>query len=143
MNTGRILGKQLGEPLFDLPLILPEMALHYLIATSEKLATEEQNQFLMDYERSVIPIIQKRLFAQVSFLLRGFYGEKFTAEEMTAVFVRMFYEQQIPETFACNLITYCTDEDITDRGVLAEVCFIFLLYLINFATFLDLMQLTI
>uniref|UniRef100_A0A8R1TIZ3 RING-type E3 ubiquitin transferase n=2 Tax=Onchocerca TaxID=6281 RepID=A0A8R1TIZ3_ONCVO len=120
-NDGRILGKQLGEPLFDLPLILPEMALHYFIATSEKLVTEGQNQFLMDYERSVIPIIQKRLFAQVSFLLRGFYGEKFTAEEMTAVFVRMFYEQQIPEAFACNLITYCTDEDITDRSALAEI----------------------
>lgn len=44
MNTGRILGKQLGEPLFDLPLTLPEMALHYLITTNEKLVTEGQNQ---------------------------------------------------------------------------------------------------
>ncbi|CAG9530002.1 unnamed protein product, partial [Cercopithifilaria johnstoni] len=121
MSTGRMLGKQLGEPLFDLPLILPEMALHYLIATNEKLATEGQNQFLMDYERSVIPIIQKRLFAQTSFLLRGFYGEKFTTEDMIAVFIRMFYQQQIPETFAYNLINYCTDEDVADHGALAEI----------------------
>ncbi|EFO24479.2 U-box domain-containing protein [Loa loa] len=120
MNTGRILGKQLGEPLFDLPLTLPEMALHYLITTNEKLATEEQNQFLMDYERSIIPVIQKRLFTQASFLLRGFYGEKFTAEDMIAVFVRMFYQQQIPENFAYNLIAYCTDED-SDHNALAEI----------------------
>uniref|UniRef100_A0A1I8EEY9 Ubiquitin conjugation factor E4 B n=1 Tax=Wuchereria bancrofti TaxID=6293 RepID=A0A1I8EEY9_WUCBA len=120
MNTSRILGKQLGEPLFDLPLTLPEMALHYLITTNEKLSTEGQNQFLMDHERSVISVIQKRLFAQTSFLLRGFYGEKFTAEDMIAVFVRMFYQQQVPETFACNLITYCSDEDM-DHGALAEI----------------------
>ncbi|KAK6104598.1 Ubiquitin elongating factor core family protein [Brugia pahangi] len=120
MNTSRILGKQLGEPLFDLPLALPEMALHYLITTNEKLSTEGQNQFLMDHERSVISVIQKRLFAQTSFLLRGFYGEKFTAEDMIAVFVRMFYQQQMPETFACNLITYCSDEDM-DHGALSEI----------------------
>ncbi|VDK82794.1 unnamed protein product [Litomosoides sigmodontis] len=121
MSTGSTLGKQLGEPLFDLPLTLPEAALHYLITTNEKLATEEQNQFLMDYERSVIPVIQKRLFAQTCFLLRGFYGKKFAAEEMVAVFVRMFYQQKIPETFAYNLINYCTDDDMTDHGALAEI----------------------
>ncbi|KAL3995419.1 Ubiquitin elongating factor core family protein [Acanthocheilonema viteae] len=121
MTTDRMLGKQLGEPLFDLPLTLPEIALHYLITANEKLATEGQNQFLMDYERSVIPVVQKRLFAQTSFLLRGFYGEKFTAEEMIAVFVRMFYQQQMPETFTYNLINYCADEDMTDHGTLAEI----------------------
>lgn len=41
---------------------------------------------------------------------------------MIAVFVRMFYEQEMPETFACNLIIYCTDED-TDHTALAEVYF--------------------
>lgn len=44
MSTDRMLGKQLGEPLFDLPLILPEMALQYLITINEKLTTEGQNQ---------------------------------------------------------------------------------------------------
>lgn len=48
MSTGRMLGKQLGEPLFDLSLTLPETALHYLITTNEKLATEEQNQVYFD-----------------------------------------------------------------------------------------------
>uniref|UniRef100_A0A915PGG9 RING-type E3 ubiquitin transferase n=1 Tax=Setaria digitata TaxID=48799 RepID=A0A915PGG9_9BILA len=121
MDTGRILGKQLGEPLFDLPLTLPEMALQYLITTNEKLITEEQNQFLMDYERSVIPVIQKRLFVQASFLLRGFYGQNFTAEDMIAVFVRMFYQQQIPEAFAYSLITYCVDDDVADHDALSEI----------------------
>lgn len=44
---------------------------------------------------------------------------------MIAVFVRMFYQQQIPEAFACNLINYCTNEEMTDHRVLAEVCFRF------------------
>lgn len=55
---------------------------------------------------------------------------RFTAEDMIAVFVRMFYQQQVPETFAYNLITYCTDEDMTDHGALAEVCFTLLSYII-------------
>ncbi|MCP9263648.1 Ubiquitin conjugation factor E4 B [Dirofilaria immitis] len=128
MNTGRMLGKQLGEPSFDLPLILPEMVLYYLITTSEKLDTEGQNQLenkirivVFDGLRAIRDSNHsEKTFAQVSFLLRGFYGEKFTAEDMIAVFVRMFYHQQIPETFAYNLITYCIDEDMADHSALAE-----------------------
>lgn len=40
---------------------------------------------------------------------------------MTAVFVRMFYQQQMPEEFAYSLVTYCTDEDLAGSTALAEV----------------------
>lgn len=121
MDTGRMLGKQLGEPLIDSPLKLPEMALQYLISTYNRVVTEGQNQFLLDYERALIPVIKKRLFVQASFLLRGFYGKKISSEDMTAVFVRMFYQQQMPEEFTQSLITYCTDEDLAGSSALAEI----------------------
>ncbi|VDM95314.1 unnamed protein product [Thelazia callipaeda] len=120
-NTVSMLGKHLGEPLFSMPLTLQELALQCFVTVNGNLAAEEQNQFLMQYERSLIILIRKRVFVQTSFLLRGFYGAEFCAEYMTAAFIRMFYQRQIPEIFAYNLINYCADENLMGRGVIAEI----------------------
>ncbi|VDM39742.1 unnamed protein product [Toxocara canis] len=84
------LGVCLYEPMLDAPFPLPTTLMKYLIAIYTSITSEAQNQFLMDYERSLLASVKTRLMVHASFALRGMFGEKLRAEAMRAVFVLSF-----------------------------------------------------
>ncbi|MFH4975717.1 hypothetical protein AB6A40_002426 [Gnathostoma spinigerum] len=120
-ESSESLGKSLRNPLYDAPCDLPENLIRYFVVVNSRLTDENQNQFLMDYERFLIPILKSRLMVQVTYILRGFFGEKLPADVMVAVFVKLFYNQIISESFLRDFVLCCCDESLVDTCTVREI----------------------
>uniref|UniRef100_F1KTI5 Ubiquitin conjugation factor E4 B n=2 Tax=Ascaris suum TaxID=6253 RepID=F1KTI5_ASCSU len=115
------LGVRLYEPLFDATLALPTALMKYLLAVFTNIASEEQNQFLMEYERSLLVCVKARLMVHTVFALRGMFGDRFSSEAMVAVLMRMFYQQALPSDFLKEFVRYCADTALVGESALGDI----------------------
>uniref|UniRef100_A0A915AJU9 Ubiquitin conjugation factor E4 B n=1 Tax=Parascaris univalens TaxID=6257 RepID=A0A915AJU9_PARUN len=115
------LGVRLYEPLFDATLALPTALMKYLLAVYTNIASEEQNQFLMEYERSLLVCVKARLMVHTVFALRGMFGDRFSSEAMIAVLMRMFYQQTLPSDFLKEFVRYCADTALVGESALGDI----------------------
>lgn len=121
VDSEMTMGKAFGEQLFDSSLTYFETVLNKLCEIAAKIDIEGQNQFLMDYERFMVPVLKARLMVQTHWVLRGFFGEKLPPEKMTAAFVRMLYQQRISRAFLNDLVSHCANIELVEQSALSEV----------------------
>uniref|UniRef100_A0A158R5B5 Ubiquitin conjugation factor E4 B n=1 Tax=Syphacia muris TaxID=451379 RepID=A0A158R5B5_9BILA len=121
MHAVYSLGKALYEPLFDTPSYYAMSVLRWLMSADSKADGESQNQFLLDYEKFIVPIIKIRVLVQTVYLLRGFYEQLVRREEIISVFLQLLYQQSVPDSFLYSLVSICTDSEKMDEAALSEI----------------------